>query len=215
MRVPIPRVAFLLSAWLAGAQVPSTRDLHLVGDRFKPLTYDQMTPAQRTMTDHLLSGERGGMNGPFNVLLRSPEMGDAVQALGAQVRFHSSLPARLNEFAILITGRFWSAQYEWYAHKRLALQAGLNPRIIDALARGQRPTAMQADEEVVYNFATELLRSRQVSDPTFEAARNRLGERSLVDLIGVVGYYGLVSMVLNVDRYPLPAGIQPELKPLP
>ena len=215
MCIPTARVVLVLSACIAGAQVSTIRDLHLVGDRFKPLTYDQLTPAQRTMTEHLLSGERGGMNGPFNVLLRSPEMGDAVQALGTQVRFHSSLPPRLNEFAIIITGRFWNAQYEWYAHKRLALQAGLKPAVIDALAAGRRPAEMQADEEAVYNFVTELLHTKQVSDSTFEAAKDRLGERSLVDLIGVVGYYGLVSMVLNVDRYPLPAGIQPELKRLP
>src|SRR5277367_2877705 len=109
------RTALLLFAGLAAAQAPSTRDLHLVGDRFAPLTYDRMTPAQKAMTDHLLTGERGGMTGPFNVLLRSPEMGDAVQQLGTQVRFHSSLAARLNEFAIILTGRFWGAHYEWYA----------------------------------------------------------------------------------------------------
>src|SRR5262249_53725182 len=114
------RFVLLSLCWIASAQAP-TRDLRLVGDRFKPLTYDQLTPAQKTMADHLLEGERGTMSGPFNVLLRSPEMGDAVQKLGAQVRFHASLPPRLNEFAILITGRFWNAQYEWYAHKRLAL----------------------------------------------------------------------------------------------
>jgi 4-carboxymuconolactone decarboxylase len=215
MRFHISRVAFLSVASLACAQAPVTHDLHLVGDRFKPLTYDQLTPAQKTMTDHLLGGERGGMNGPFNVLLRSPEMGDAVQKLGAQVRYHSSLPPRLNEFAIIITGRFWNAQYEWYAHKRLALQAGLNPAIVDALAAGRRPPVMQSDEEAVYNFVTELLRTKQVIDATFEAAKDKLGERGLVDLVGVVGYYGLVSMVLNVDRYPLPPGVQPELKPLP
>lgn len=215
MRTHTPRFALLLLAGLAAAQAPSARDLHLVGDRFTPLTYDQMTAAQKTMTDHLLTGERGGMNGPFNVLLRSPEMGDTVQKLGAQVRYHSSLPARLNEFAIVITGRFWNAQYEWYAHKRLALAAGLNPAILDALAAGRRPSAMQPDEEAVYNFVSELLHTKQVSDATFNAARDKLGERSLVDLVGVVGYYGLVSMVLNVDRYPLPAGVQPELKPLP
>jgi 4-carboxymuconolactone decarboxylase len=214
MRPQTLNLALLVCSLLV-AQTPSTRDLHLVGDRFKPLTYDQMTPAQRTMTDHLLTGERAGMNGPFNVLLRSPEVGDAVQALGAQVRFHSSLPPRLNEFAIIITGRFWNAQYEWYAHKRLALQAGLSPSIVDALAGGRRPAGMQSDEEVVYNFLTELLRTKQVSDPTFAAARDKLGERGLVDLIAVAGYYGLVSMVLNVDRYPLPPGVTPELKPLP
>jgi 4-carboxymuconolactone decarboxylase len=215
MRFHISRVALLSVAGVACAQAPTTRDLHLVGDRFKPLTYDQLTPAQKTMTDHLLGGERGGMSGPFNVLLRSPEMGDAVQKLGAQVRFHSSLPPRLNEYAIIITGRFWNAQYEWYAHKRLALQAGLSPAIVDALGAGRRPAVMKPDEEAVYNFVTELLRSKQVSDAAFEAARDKLGERGLVDLVGVVGYYGLVSMVLNVDRYPLPPGVQPELKPLP
>jgi 4-carboxymuconolactone decarboxylase len=214
MHQQIPRFAMLFLVGLAAAQAP-TRDLHLVGDRFKPLTYDQMTPAQQTMTEHLLTGERGGMTGPFNVLLRSPEMGDAVQKLGAQVRYHSSLPPRLNEFAIIITGRFWNAQYEWYAHKRLALQAGLSQTIVDALAAGRRPSAMQPDEEVVYDFVTELLHTKQVSDATFKAARDKLGERSVVDLVSVAGYYGLVSMVLNVDRYPLPPGVQPELKPLP
>jgi len=214
MRFQISRAVFLLLAGLAAAQAPSTRDLHLVGDRFKPLTYDQMTPAQKTMTENLLGGERGSMSGPFNVLLRSPELGDAVQKVGAQVRYHSSLLPRLNEFAIIITGRFWNAQYEWYAHKRLALQAGLNPAIVNALAAGRRPAGMQPDEEVVYNFATELLRTKQVSDAVFNAAREKVGERGVVDLVGVVGYYGLVSMVLNVDRYPLPAGAEPELKPV-
>jgi 4-carboxymuconolactone decarboxylase len=203
----------VLAAGLVSAQ--TTRDLHLVGDRFKPLVYEQMTPEQKMMTDHLLNGERGGMNGPFNVLLRSPEMGDEVQKLGAQVRFHSSLPARLNEFAIILTGRFWNAQYEWYAHKRLALGAGLGAGIVDAVAAGRRPAGMGADEEAVYDFVTEYLRSKQVSDAVFDAARGRLGERGVVDLMGVVGYYGLVSMVLNVDRYPLPAGVAAELKPLP
>ena len=215
MRLHAVQFMLLLLAGLVNAQAPSSRDLRLAGDRFKPLTYDEMTPAQKTLTDHLLSGERAGMGGPFNVMLRSPEIGDAMQKLGAQVRFHSSLPRRLNEFAIVITGRFWNAQYEWYAHKRLALQAGLNPAIIDALAAGQRPPAMQPDEAVLYDFVTELLRTKQVSDATFVAARDTLGERGVVDLISVVGYYCLVSMALNVDRYPLPPGVSPELKPMP
>src|ERR1019366_3558347 len=107
------------------------------------------------------------------------------------------------EFAIIITGRFWSAQYEWYAHKSLALQAGLSPAIVDAVAAGRKPTGMQKDEGAVYNFCTELLNQKQVSDPTFAAAKSILGEPGVVDLMAVVGYYNLVSMVLNVDRYPL------------
>jgi 4-carboxymuconolactone decarboxylase len=211
MRLYLIRSGVVVLIGLANAQAPRTTNLQLRGGRFKPLTYERMTPEQRTLTDHLMSGERAGMNGPFNVLLRSPEMGDLAQKLGAQLRFHSSLPSRLNEFAILITGRFWNAQYEWYAHKPLALKAGLNPAVVDALAAGKRPTAMQSDEEIVYNFCTELLNNKQVSDPVFQAAVNKLGERGVVDLIGVLGYYHLVSMILNVDRYPLPEGVKTEL----
>ena len=100
------------------AQDSKTRDLKLAGDRFKPLTYETMTPEQRKMTDDVLSGDRGSMAGPYNVLLRSPEMGDLAQQFGAQMRYHSSIPRKLNEFAILITARHWTSQYEWYAHQR-------------------------------------------------------------------------------------------------
>jgi 4-carboxymuconolactone decarboxylase len=188
--------------------------LNLTGDRFKPLTYEQMTPEQKAMTDHILSGPRGSMGGPFNVLLRSPEMGDLVQQLGAYVRFRSSIPRKLNEMAILMTARHWTAQYEWYAHKSLALQAGLNPAIVDAIAAGRKPSDMPAEEAIVYSFCTELLDTKQVSDPTFQSAVKAFGERGVVDLIGVSGYYQLVSMILNVDRYPLPPDAKPELKAL-
>jgi len=121
------------------------------------LTYDKLTPEQKAMADHLLAGERGGMNGPFNVTLRSPEMGDQAQKLGAQLRFHSSLPNRLNELAILMTARFWTAQYEWSAHRKNALAAGLSPAVIDAIGAGKKPTSMQPDEEIIYNFAKRLV----------------------------------------------------------
>jgi len=199
---------------MSNAQTPATRDLNLRGDRFKPLTYDQLTPEQKTMAEHLLAGERGGLNGPFNVLLRSPEMGDAAQKLGAQLRFHSVLPGKLRELAIIITARYWTAQYEWTAHHRLALQAGVSPAIADAIAAGKRPASLQPDEEIVYNFCNELLNTKQVSDTTFKTAVDKLGERGVVDLTALVGYYNFVSMILNVDRYPLPAGDKPELPPL-
>lgn len=207
-------LAGLVGFCVAMAFAQSGPVFQLRGGRFKPLTYEQMTPEQKTMTDHVLAGERGSMNGPYNVFLRSPEMGDLAQKYGSYMRFHSSIPNKLNEFAILITGRFWNSQYEWYAHHKYALQAGLSPAVIDAVATGKRPASMQPDEEVVYNFCTELLNTRQVSDATFKAAVDKLGERGVVDLMGVMGYYHLVSMVLNVDRYPLPDGAQPELKPI-
>jgi len=207
-------LAGMLLFTLAGmsAQAPASRNVKLVGDRFRPLTWDEMTPGQRAMIEHLLAGERGTTSGPFNVLLRSPELGDIAQQLGARIRFHSSLPRRLNEMAILIVAREWTAQYEWYAHKRLALEAGLKPDIVDAIAAGRRPAGMQPDEQALHTFETELLERHEVSDATFKAAADAFGERGIVDLIGLMGYYHIVSMVLNVDRYPLPDGAKPELR---
>jgi len=204
----------MAAAQAPNAQRPDPRNLRLRGDRFKPLSYDEMTPAQKTMIEHLLSGPRAGANGPFNVLLRSPEMGDLAQQFGASTRFKSSVPAKLNELAIIITARYWTSQYEWQAHHRAALQAGLAPAIADAIAQGRRPAGMQKDEEAVYNFCSELLKTKQVSDATFNAAKDVVGERGVVDLIGVMGWYNMVSMLLNTDRYPVPEGTQPELKPL-
>jgi 4-carboxymuconolactone decarboxylase len=211
--------AALALVGIAAAQAPNTqrpdpRSLRLRGDRFKPLSYDEMTPAQKTMIDHLLSGPRAGANGPFNVLLRSPEMGDLAQQFGAATRFKTSIPPKLNELAIIITARHWTSQYEWQAHHRAALQAGLSPAIADSIAQGKRPAGMQKDEEAVYNFCSELLNTKQVGDVTFNAAKDAVGERGVVDLIGVMGWYTTVSMALNTDRYPVPEGTQPELKPL-
>jgi 4-carboxymuconolactone decarboxylase len=197
----------------APASRPNPRDIRLRGDRFRPLTYEEMTPAQKTMLEHLVASPRGGADGPFNVLLRSPEMGDLAQQFGA-ARFTTPVPRRLWELAILLTARHWTSQFEWYAHRRGAIQAGVSATICDAIAEGRRPAGMQPDETAVYDFASELLETKQVSDATFNAARDLLGERGLVDLIGVMGWYGTVSMLLNVDRYPLPDGVQPPLKAL-
>ena len=205
-------VCVLVTSLLIGAQTPDTSNLGLVGDRFKPLTWDQMTPEQRTMTMNVLTGPRRGLGGPFNVLLRSPEMGDYAQKLGEYARFRPAVPAKLRELAIIVTARHWTAHYEWYAHRRAAAQEGLKEDIITAIANRKRPVGMQPDEEVVYNFANELLETKQVSDAAFKAVVDRFGEKGAVDIIGVMGYYQMVSMLLNVDRYPLPAGTQPELK---
>jgi 4-carboxymuconolactone decarboxylase len=203
---------FLLVAILHAQRAPDTSNLGLVGDRFAPLKWEQMTPEQKTMTMNLLNGPRRGLGGPFNVLLRSPEMGDLTQKLGEYARFRPELPAKLRELAIIITARHWTAQYEWNAHRQAAQQAGLGTAVIEAIANRKRPAGMQADEEVVYNFSTELLETKQVSDANFKAAVNRFGEKGVVDLIGVMGYYQMVSMLSNVDRYPLPNGVQAELK---
>jgi 4-carboxymuconolactone decarboxylase len=175
-----------------------------------------MTPEQKKMADLVMSGKiQGGTGGPFNVLLRSPALGEALVRYGEYVRFRSALPAKLNELAALVTTRYWTAQFPWYAHHRAAVQAGLNEAIISAIAEGRRPASMPPDEQAVYNFCTELLNTSEVSDATYRAAKDKLGEAGVVELLGIVGYYGTVSMLLNTDRYPLPDGVAPELPPLP
>jgi 4-carboxymuconolactone decarboxylase len=202
----------LLASMLFAAQTPNTSNLGLVGDRFKPLTWDQMTPEQQTLTTNVLNGPRRNLGGPFNVLLRSPEMGDLTQKLGEYARFRPSVPAKIRELAIIVAARHWTAQFEWNAHRQAAAQAGISEPIIQAIANRRRPTGMQPDEEAAYNFANELMETKQVSDATFKAAVDKFGEKGVVDIIGVMGYYQMVSMLLNVDRYPLPAGATPELK---
>jgi 4-carboxymuconolactone decarboxylase len=205
----MPRCALLAIVLLGAAAMPLARqmkDLNLRGDRFKPLTADELTPEQRIMVEDLLAGARTSLGGPFNALLRSPEMGNHAQKLGEYVRFKTSVPRRLNEMAILMTARFWLSQYEWHAHERLAREAGLAEEVITDIHAGRRPARMQPDESVVYDFCTELRERRRVSDRTFEAAVDLLGEKGVIDLIANMAYYDLVSMVLNVDRYPLPAG---------
>jgi 4-carboxymuconolactone decarboxylase len=212
-------IALAVVGSLALAQTPSLDEKHknlkLYGDRFRALKYDEMTPAQKKMIDHLLEGERGGTAGPFNVMLRSPEMGDIAQQLGAHMRYHSSLPRKLNEFAIILTGRYMTSQYEFFAHRPLALQAGLTQQIVDAVTEGRRPAGMQQDEEAIYNFVQELLNRKQVTDATFKTAADRFGEQGVVDAIALTGYYQIVCGMLNVDRYLLPDGAKPPLKPLP
>jgi 4-carboxymuconolactone decarboxylase len=173
-------------------------------DRFPKLAPEQMTPAQKSVADAIVAGPRGSLGGPFNAWLRSPDLANRLQQVGEHLRFHSSVPRKLNEFAILITARTWNAKYEWYAHYPLALKAGLKPEIAAELAQGRRPAGMGADETVVYDFCTELRRDRRVGDRTYTAAKALLGEQGLVDLIAVNGYYDLVSMTLNVAEVATP-----------
>jgi 4-carboxymuconolactone decarboxylase len=173
-------------------------------DRFPELKPDEMTPAQKEVADAIKSGPRGSIRGPFNAWLRSPELADRLQKVGEHIRFKSSLPPRLNEFAILITARHWNAKFEWYAHYPLAIRGGLKPEVAAELAKGKRPAGMAADEAAVYDFCTELRRDRKVSDTTFAAVQKLFGDQGVVDLIGVNGYYDLVSMTLNVAEVATP-----------
>jgi len=198
----------------SGTAPPDPTNLALVGNRFPPLKWADMSEQQKTMMRHVLDGPRTAPNGPFNVMLRSPVMGDFAQELGAQVRFNSSLPAPLREMAILMTARYWTAHYEWNAHKTAALRAGLTPEIVTAIAAGQMPKGMQANEAALHRFCSELLYETRVSNDTFAAAKAAFGEQGVAEIIFTLGYYSTVSMLLNVDEYPLPDGVQVELKPL-
>jgi 4-carboxymuconolactone decarboxylase len=173
-----------------------------------------MSEEQRKVHGEIAEGPRGGVRGPFNALLRSPELADRAQKLGEWVRFRSSIPEALKEFAILVTARHWNAQYEWHAHHAHALKAGLDPRLAAELAEGRRPSGMSAEEAAVHDFCKELHETKQVSDANYARMVERFGERGAVDLIGIVGYYTLVSMILNVDRVPIPGGAPAPLRPL-
>jgi len=171
--------------------------------RFPSLKREQMTDAQKRVYDEI-EASRGGVRGPFGPLLRSPELADRWQRLGEYVRYKTSLPARLNEFAILITARFWGSKYEWYAHKPLAIKGGLAESVAEDLAQNRRPTNMKPDEELVYDFCTVLHRQHFVDDALFQRAMETLGERGVIDLVAVSGFYVAVSMVLNVAEIPIP-----------
>jgi 4-carboxymuconolactone decarboxylase len=197
----------LVFALAAGAQDRPKLDLH--GDRFPGLTYEQLTPAQRLIADRALAGR--GTIGIFNIQLRSPELSEAMRGIFGG-RSEPLLSARQNELAILITGRFWGTQYEWAVHHRVAAQAGIPEDTISAIREGRRPTMLQPDEAAIYNFVTELLNTRQVTDIYFQSVKEHLGEKRIVDLIALVGFYQTVSMMMNVDRFPLGANQKPELE---
>ncbi len=184
------------------------------GGRLPPLAPEHYTPDQKRVADGITGGPRGGLRGPFPAMLRSPVVAERFQLLGEYLRFNSTIPTALNELAILVTAREWSAQYEWYAHHLLAMKAGLPPAIAQAVAEGRKPAGMDEDQRIVWQFCTEMHQTKQVSDATYAATKARFGEHGIIDLIAVSGYYVAVAMTLNVAQVPLPPGVPVPLKPL-
>ena len=182
--------------------------------RLPPIPDADRTPEQQRVATAIAAGPRGDLRGPFNALLRSPVVAERVAVLGEYLRFNTSIPFDLNELAILVTGRAWDAQFEFYAHRLLALKAGLPDAIIQAIAEGRRPEAMTDDQDMVWQFATDLHRDRNASDASYARVKARFGEQGVIDLVAVMGYYSLVGMVLNVAGVPVPAGEPLPLKPL-
>jgi 4-carboxymuconolactone decarboxylase len=191
-----------VSIFLAGSA------LALSGERFAVIPLDKMTPSQRTVADAIMSGPRGRMSGPFNAWLRSPELADRLQKVGEYVRFNTSLDKRLNEMAILMTAQYWGTQYEWYAHAPLAIKAGLDPAIVAAIGSGRKPDSMKDDEAIVWEFTTQLRRDHSVDEAIYAKAVEKFGEPGVMDLVGVNGYYDVVSMTLNVAHVAPPSGAE-------
>jgi 4-carboxymuconolactone decarboxylase len=171
-------------------------------DRLPPLPLDRLDPAQRAAADELIAGPRKGVKGPFIPLLRSPELLARVQKVGEYLRFGSALSTRVSEFATLVVACHFRQQFEWHVHVPLALKAGTRPEAIAALRDGRPPEGLDADEACAHGFAVELLQHHGVADTTYAAALQRFGERGVVDLTGLIGYFAMVSMVLNVAHTP-------------
>ena len=174
--------------------------------RLAPLDMEQLSSEQQTVVDKMLSGPRGGMRGPFESLLRRPELCDRVQHLGAYCRFETTLERDVAELAIILTGKHWTAQFEFWAHARLAREAGLPDEVIEAVRTGSAIKTDNAAYRAVGDLVREYFASNRVSEPTYTQARDALGEEGVVDLIGLVGYYGLISMTLNIFEIGLPEG---------
>src|SRR5580704_6326042 len=185
------------------------RDLQ--SPRLPKLNPDNLTPEQKALADSIKSGPRGTfkMSGPFAIYLHSPAFGELAQKLGGHVRFNTSVPPRLSEFAVLCTAQFWKAQYEWAAHAVIAEKQGVKPETIRAIQAGRSPKSAPKDEMAIYAFVKELYGKRRVSTPTFNRVRKILGDAGTVELVGTLGYYALVSMLLNTFKAPLPEGVKP------
>ena len=187
----------------------------LAQDRMPPIPADRLTDAQKKAMAEFAAARQTELSGPFWPLLRSPEVMNRARAMGDYLRFTSVLPPRLSEFAIIITARQWTQNYEWDVHAPLAQQGGLKPTIIAAVAEGRRPDGMADDEDVLYVLCDELHRNQSVSDATYARAVKTFGEQGVIDILGISGYYTMLAMVLNTSRTPVPAGHTPALRAFP
>ncbi|MBO0751582.1 MAG: carboxymuconolactone decarboxylase family protein [Bradyrhizobiaceae bacterium] len=177
--------------------------------RLPELAEDKLDDTQQALLSSMRAGPRGDrvrLGGPFGVYMHAPQYGDLMQQLGAFVRFNTSLPPRLSEFAILCTARLWRAQYEWHAHAPIAEKAGVKAEVIVDLKAGRTPKKAAADERAIFDFVQELYKKRRVSERTYRRVQGFLGDRATVELTGILGYYAGVSMILNVFNVPLPDG---------
>jgi 4-carboxymuconolactone decarboxylase len=192
------------------AQKPATK---MPPPRIAILAEDKLTPDQQALLESIRTGPRGAgvsIRGPFAVFLHAPAFGELAQRLGGHCRFKTAVPPRLSEFAVLATAKLWHAQYEWFAHVPQAERAGVKKETIRDLHKGRIPKTAPKDERAIYDFIQELYKTRRVSDKNFQRVRAVLGDAATIELVGILGYYALISMILNVFRMSPPKG-----EPLP
>ena len=199
----------------AGVKQKKQMRYHILRERLPRIPPGKLNAEQLKAAAAICAGPRGDVRGPFVPMLRSPGLTVPTQALGAYIRWGVKLPFRLAEFAGLMAARDWSSQYEWTVHVPHALRSGLSQDTIDALAECRRPHKMKKDEAIVYDFVNELLSNRSVSDTAYARAVKHFGEESVVDLTGVVGYYAMIAMLMNVARTAPPKNGEMTLQPLP
>jgi len=205
--------AVAMAALIASAPASRAEDI----TRFAPLKADELSPSQKAWADMIAAPPRNAKfgNPPYRAYIRNPDLAPRLSALSEYLRWNTTLAPRLSEFAILITARQWTAQYEWFAHYPLALKAGLDPKILGDLAAGRRPDTMRDDEAALYDLVTALYRDKKVTDPVYKAAADKFGERGVMDIIGIIGYYDLVSMTLITMQAGAPNDSVPPLPVLP
>jgi 4-carboxymuconolactone decarboxylase len=191
--MPLAIALLLAAAMPAGAQ-----------DRMPPISPDRLTDEQKKAIDEFRAARQADISGPFVPLLRSPEVMNRARALGDYLRFRSVLPPRVSEFLILLTARSWTQQYEWFAHRQIALDAGVSAATVTAIAEGRRPAPMSDDEAAIYDYFDELDRHRSVSDATYARMVARFGEQGVIDAAGIIGYYTMLSIAMNTTRTAVP-----------
>jgi 4-carboxymuconolactone decarboxylase len=200
-----------MGGWIAASLVaPPARGKE---PRFPQLTMEQLTEQQRPLGEQVMKVSSVGLAGPYNPMMRSPVLGQRLFDLFHYLRWETSVPTKLNEFAILIIGRQWRSQVEWYAHAPLAQKAGLSPDIIAELKASKRPSGMAEDEAVVYDFVTELTTKHEVSDATYSRAKKIFNDQQVVDLTSVAGCYVSVAMLLAMAEETTPPGKEAPFKP--
>jgi 4-carboxymuconolactone decarboxylase len=204
-------VGLVIGAVVGAAVVAAAPEFNTRGNRFRPLSYAELSPEQKAYADKEMASGRRPDNGPFNIYLRSPQMAELSRPLSDYLRFKAPMPRKLKEIATMLTARYWGGQYVWYSHRQQALDAGLSPAFLSAMAAGERPANMAADEATMFDFCTQLLTTRQVSDANFNAMVALVGERGIVETVATIGHFTGLTMLFVVDRYPVPPGAPDEV----